>query len=707
MRLGKKMADIINPLIVENNGDLIHITAAGERKGIPDPSRLLPENPAVGDIPIRKGGGGGIDANTRALFHFDEASGFFIEAVTNSSDVVTSDALYNSNGKFSGCAEFNGSQRIKYTDTSRVYWGTGTGTVDGWMYAYDSPNNSNALVATPGGWKSGGISIGFDRSNSRQKFTIWLNEASGDCAFTSEETYERNTWHHWALVRSEPTKLLFFVDGTLIGTVNVEASRVIDWANGGSYTVIGYNEADSQGFKGRIDELRFSNVARWTSNFEPPTSPYEKSDEYWGTTTAKELMSDAVDESRLLPDPSTLSSNSEGNVVAVTKRAADASTIRLMHFNAGFSDSITGDLPVAATNVSLQEPGKFGKSLYFNGNPPSDFYYPALSYSPEKWTIDFWIYLTQYQNSQSVAYLIGTTLNEEQASLLRINSDGIYVEVGYQSSIISGGDTVSLNEWHHIAVTYADNTYKCYLDGNLYGSQTTDKKVYFTRSLWIGSFYAYNGDYTMRGMIDEFRISNIVRWESNFTPPAKEYEGGMLSYAITDPAEIMSVDESRLLPDVSTVPDSYAGLPVVVTSPDSPILADATYILFLPLSDDTTDYSQNQLDVTLFNTASMVNGSPNGEGKSLRLVAESCAYVTLPSPLATGDFTFSAWVNFDNNSSKTVCSTRSGDSTSSNAFSVSLNDGKLSVYADGGKTSTVDDYTPFTFGELHNVKVVR
>lgn len=248
------------------------------------------------------------------------------------------------------------------------------------------------------------------------------------------------------------------------------------------------------------------------------------------------------DPSRLLPDPSTLSSDSEGNVVAVTKLAADANTIRLMHFNADFSDSVTGDSPVSTTNVSLQEPGKFGKSLYFDGNPPSDFYYPALSSSPDKWTIDFWIYLTQYQNSQSVAYLIGTTLNEAQSSLLRINSDGIYVEVGYQSSIISGGDPVSLNEWHHIAVTYADNTYKCYLDGNLYGSQTTDKKVYFTRSLWIGSFYAYNGDYTMRGMIDEFRISNIVRWDSNFTPPDKEYEGGMLSYAITDPDEIMSVD---------------------------------------------------------------------------------------------------------------------------------------------------------------------
>lgn len=70
MRLGKKMADIINPVIVENNGALIHITSEGERKGIPDPSRLLPENPGDGDIPVFNATattGGGNDATTKLL----------------------------------------------------------------------------------------------------------------------------------------------------------------------------------------------------------------------------------------------------------------------------------------------------------------------------------------------------------------------------------------------------------------------------------------------------------------------------------------------------------------------------------------------------------------------------------------------------------------------------------------------------------------
>ena len=40
-------------------------------------------------------------------------------------------------------------------------------------------------------------------------------------------------------------------------------------------------------------------------------------------------------------------------------------------------------------------------------------------------------------------------------------------------------------------------------------------------SLMIGKYRDY-GLY-LNGMIDEFRISNIARWTSNFTPPARPY----------------------------------------------------------------------------------------------------------------------------------------------------------------------------------------
>lgn len=64
------MSDKLNPVIVENGGELFHVSDTGERKPLKDESRLLPENPANGDIPCFDATatvGGGNDANTRLL----------------------------------------------------------------------------------------------------------------------------------------------------------------------------------------------------------------------------------------------------------------------------------------------------------------------------------------------------------------------------------------------------------------------------------------------------------------------------------------------------------------------------------------------------------------------------------------------------------------------------------------------------------------
>lgn len=53
------------------------------------------------------------------------------------------------------------------------------------------------------------------------------------------------------------------------------------------------------------------------------------------------------------------------------------------------------------------------------------------------------------------------------------------------------------------------------INESLYPNYTVDC------SLMIGKYRDY-GLY-LNGMIDEFRISNIARWTSNFTPPARPY----------------------------------------------------------------------------------------------------------------------------------------------------------------------------------------
>ena len=71
-------------------------------------------------------------------------------------------------------------------------------------------------------------------------------------------------WCHLALTR-QGSVLRLFLNGTLVGVNN---SYTYDGTgNDGVKTYIGIDTT-------LIDELRISNIARWTANFTPPASPY-------------------------------------------------------------------------------------------------------------------------------------------------------------------------------------------------------------------------------------------------------------------------------------------------------------------------------------------------------------------------------------------------------------------------------------------------
>ena len=82
--------------------------------------------------------------------------------------------------------------------------------------------------------------------------------------------------------------------------------------------------------------------------------------------------------------------------------------------------------------------------------------------------------------------------------------------------------TMPRDQWVHLAIVRSQSRYwKVYVNG-VYASGFTSTMVsgYYS-SLMIGKYRDY-GLY-LNGMIDEFRISNIARWTSNFTPPARPY----------------------------------------------------------------------------------------------------------------------------------------------------------------------------------------
>jgi len=88
-----------------------------------------------------------------------------------------------------------------------------------------------------------------------------------------EVTLNTDTWYHVAVARAA-NNLYIFQGGVLMGTAAAISGSVPDLA-GSLY--IGEYGGGSYWLNGWLDEFRVSKgVARWTSNFTPPTARYDR-----------------------------------------------------------------------------------------------------------------------------------------------------------------------------------------------------------------------------------------------------------------------------------------------------------------------------------------------------------------------------------------------------------------------------------------------
>jgi len=75
-----------------------------------------------------------------------------------------------------------------------------------------------------------------------------------------------NQWAHVAIV-GDGTNIKEYINGVL-----VIATAHPNWSNGNNFLNIGQDADDT--FVGYMNDFRFSNVAVYTANFTPPTSPF-------------------------------------------------------------------------------------------------------------------------------------------------------------------------------------------------------------------------------------------------------------------------------------------------------------------------------------------------------------------------------------------------------------------------------------------------
>ena len=132
-------------------------------------------------------------------------------------------------------------------------------------------------------------------------------------------------------------------------------------------------------------------------------------------------------------------------------------------------------------------------------------------------TIEFQLRLTDVTSTQVFIDVLQHSVSGGSALQIYISS-GFKFYAG--SSEITIG-TISTNTWYHIALVRNGSTITSYIDGTAGGteSNTTNFK---NQRLTLGS--NFNGDYYLRGYMDELRITvGKARYTSNFTAPTEEF----------------------------------------------------------------------------------------------------------------------------------------------------------------------------------------
>lgn len=162
--------------------------------------------------------------------------------------------------KFGGSsAYFDGTD--DYLVASGDFSQAGDFTIEGWF----RPNRVTGVQIL--------MTIGNEAS---ERATLYLNGstlyydtyAGGTPDITCSGTLSSGTWYHLAAVRSGST-ITVYRDGSSVGTGS-KSGTVGNATNA-------YFGADSNGlsdYQGWMDEIRYSNTARYTANFTPSTTPF-------------------------------------------------------------------------------------------------------------------------------------------------------------------------------------------------------------------------------------------------------------------------------------------------------------------------------------------------------------------------------------------------------------------------------------------------
>ena len=374
---------------------------------------------------------------------------------------------------------------------------------------------------------------------------LWWSHYSENL-MDSGTTLTVNTWHHVAIT-SLSRAMTMWLDGVAVDT----------YTNTRTYStsaqlMIGLDGDGGQGssnyFGGNLDEVRISNVARYTSGFTPSTSAFTSD------ANTKLLLNGEV--IAAVPNTGSSSSITAGGTgtgkyyqgESLQAGTLDSTTDVLLHFDeATFVDSSTHSRTVSNSVGSRSATkSKFGGySLRTTTSPVTGL---TVTHTTTKtlcdaFTIDYWFNFDAIVNNQYFYW--GTTDlhwgmrfgmsgdNKMQWYLGPGTGDWTISaqSPGTQNGILGTKTDWVAGQWYHHAQVYDGTSYKMYVDGVQDGDAlVTSNKI--SNGVGTGitqSYVGRNSVGSFNGYFDEFRISSGARWTSDFTPPTTAYPEDILT----------------------------------------------------------------------------------------------------------------------------------------------------------------------------------
>lgn len=204
----------------------------------------------------------------------------------------------------------------------------------------------------------------------------------------------------------------------------------------------------------------------------------------------------------------------------------DEHTLALFHVNDsdaddGYNKNIT---TVTGSSGCVYGTGKFDKGIYQGS---ITLQYPSGSYPNlnDTFTLDYWLYTSSTNNSDAKNILIrdenGSPLVQMRAYYSTMwTASFIAVNIQNVEKYFAQTNALTPDTWHHIALEIGSGTLTVYVDGTSVGTTTG---IATMTGLSRIDVTAGTSSQSPNDVLDEIRVSNVLRYNGNFTPPTGPY----------------------------------------------------------------------------------------------------------------------------------------------------------------------------------------